>query len=179
MGYWRGLHANNGSWRTNQHVHIKDGGTWRDCKYVYIKDGGVWRKVFEYHHDLITEGTTYTSPEQNFHSRDGAPAQGYGYFKFDTTNGWMTRSWVHQDSGGFTADSGWITGSSSASANQADAKVCIPTKDSSHSVPIVMMQGDHYSGEWFCIWDYSGVITNVEDATSEPAGWIGNHSTGC
>lgn len=176
MPYIQGIYNNDAAtWRKAKKVYVNDSGVWRDVQRAYVNDGGTWRKFWEFNSGTsgspIVIGQEYTSGVLNFHSRDGAGAQGQSWFKYDATNGWMTRSWVHQDSGGFTGDSGWVVGNSYANANQADVWTCIPNESSGNHTPKASMNGDHYSGNWYCLWDYSGVYPTVQDVTSPPSGY--------
>lgn len=154
----------------------------QDVKKLILDGAVIWEKP------LFPPGI-YPSPEISFTSKDYLPARGRGYFKYDNTHGWMTRSSIYQSSGGITADSGWCIGSSYARAGNSITKVCIPENGYNMTVPRVMMTGFHSTGpasymrtSWFCVWDYSGVFPTVIDAKSAPAGWkptFGNYLSGC
>ena len=173
MPFHQGIYANDsGTWRQSRSVHVNDSGTWRWAKRVYVNDSGTWRLVHAMAN--INLDTIYTSPTLDFTSRDSAGAQGVGYWKWNTTvDAWQTRSWVHQDSGGFTGDSGWVTGASHANANQAHTYVCLPTKTSDQWTPPVSCVGNHYGTYWYAYWDNETVYPTVDgtNPTSQPSGW--------
>jgi len=178
MGYLQGIYVNDsGTWRQMKKLYVNDSGTWRDIQRAYVNDGGTWRKIWEFNSGTsgspLTVGTEQTSGSLNFTSRDGMSANGQGWFKFDATNGWMTRSYVYQSSGGFSNDTGWVTGGSCGTANQATTKICIPDKDSTFHTPVVQCNGNHYGSNWYARWDWSGQLSTVNNSSTQPSGWVG------
>jgi hypothetical protein len=162
-----------GAWRTVIAPYVNVAGTWKKCSDIYVKVNGAWQRVFSRFN--IEDNTEYTG-YLNFTSRDWAGAQGQGWFKFVPGSGWWTRIYVHQDSGGFASDTGWVNGSTAASANQICSIMILPTETSTHSVPILECRGNSYSNFWYARWCYSNELSTVENVTSRPAGWFG---TGC
>jgi len=170
MPYINGSWINDsGTWRVARKLYVNDNGTWRFVKQAWVNDSGTWRR----YHAMpdITWDTEYNSGNLTWTSRDTMPANGTGYWKYDSTNGWMTKAYVYQSSGGFSTTTSYVVGSTSAAANQADIYVCVPTSTSVVSTPSVSCQGDHFSNQWFAYWDYETAYPTVNNVTSTPSGW--------
>lgn len=178
MSYLLNLSVNDsGTWRTPHTIYVNNSGTWQQLNTAYINDNGTWRKVYERYNGILDD-TEYTGTT-TFTSRDGAGAQGQGWFKYVPGTGWWTRAWVHQDSGGFTGDSGWVNGNSSSNANQADSCMIVPSSSTVFSVPVLQNQGDHYSGQWYARWCHTAEVSSVNNVTSPPSDWYGNYNYSC
>lgn len=177
MSYLLNLSVNNGVWVTPHTLYVNDGGTWRQINTTYINDNGTWRKIYERYNGIL-DNVEYTGTT-NFTSRDGAPAQGQGWFKYVPGSGWWTRAWVHQDSGGFTADSGWVNGNSYVNPNQAGSCMIIPNGSTVFSVPVLQNNGNHYSGQWYARWCHTPEVSSFNNAGSVPADWYGSSSYSC
>jgi len=186
MGYLQGIYVNDsGTWRQMKKLYVNDSGTWRDIQRAYVNDGGTWRKIWEFNSGTsgspLTTGSEKTSGSIGFWSRDGAAANCQGWFKFDATNGWMTRSYCYQASGGFSNNTGWVTGGSCGTANQTTAKMCIPGKNSTFHTPILECNGNHYGYDWNSLWDWSGQLPGADSMDNNlPTGWVGpERGCGC
>lgn len=118
-----------------------------------------------------------TSGNQDFHGRDSAGANGQGWFRFDPSTGWESKTTVYQDSGGFSGASGWQVGNAYSGANQSRSYVIIPDHLNGLTWPMVHMVGNHSSSFWYVLWDYSDTYADVADVTSAPAGWLTNNVT--
>lgn len=184
MGHYLGISVNNsGTWTTPYAISVNDSGTWRKIKQIYVNDAGTWRSVYEFW--TIDPDTTY-SATATFTSRGNGSAYATGYFRWvDTTDatftskGWWTRTFVYQNDGPFSSDTGWQAGSTTTNANQAQGKMWIPTKTSLGgnssliSVPTLQAQGSHDGNIWYARWNYSGEVSTVNNViNSKPANWI-------
>lgn len=184
-GYFLGVNVNNGSWRTPYGIYVNDSGTWRQAKAVYVNDAGTWRQVYSFYPGINVNATFSSSA--NIYSgtaycrgRDGSSSYATGYFQYTADQGWWTRVFVHQDSGGFNTDSGWNKGTTgSIWANQTYATLFVPTKPGSgnqslFSVPTLEVAGYGSGGNYQGRWCYSGEVTSFgpQSQSSQPADWI-------
>lgn len=119
----------------------------------------------------LSYGQVITSGSKSFTTRSYVGADAQGWFKLDSTHGWMTRSYVNQHDFG-TSDTGWVVGPSRTHSNQSHCWVNIPSADNNLIYPIVNMQGGHYQEFWWTVWDYSGIYENLTNQPSTYGGMI-------
>lgn len=183
MGFYLGTSVNvSGTWQNPYAISVNDAGTWRKIKQIYVRNAGTWQSVYEFW--TIDPDTTYSSTV-TFRSRQGT-GTATGSFRWVattdatfTSKGWWTRTQTtQQDSQTFTGDSGWLAGTSSSNANQAQGKMWIPTKSGTGnsgliSVPTLQAIGTDFGNTWYSRWNYSGEVTSFESSlNSVPADWI-------
>ena len=182
-GYKLGVYVNNGSWRNPYAIYVYNAGAWVQTKAVYVNDSGTWRQVYAFYPGINVNSTFSSSSNIYsgtcyYYGRDTSGAYTTGYFQYTKDNGWWTRAFTHQDSGGFNGDTGWVNGSSGAAwANQSYGETFIPTAPGSgnqslFSVPTTEGQGYHYGGRWYGRWCYSGEVSSFNYATSTPSDWV-------
>ena len=115
------------TWDRANVMNVKVAGDWKFVRKVWTKVSGTWKPVMCVPEidEVIDLGTL------NFTSRDNASANCQGWFKYvggdlTSSSSWESRVTVSQASGGFSSDTGWVSGMASAVANQAQGAFKLP-----------------------------------------------------
>lgn len=115
------------TWDRANVMNVKVSGDWKPVRKVWTKVSGVWKPVMWVPEidEVIDLGTL------NFTSRDNNSANCQGWFKYaggdlTSSSSWETRVTVSQASGGFSSDTGWVSGMASTNANQAKGAFKLP-----------------------------------------------------
>ena len=115
------------TWDRANVMNVKVSGDWKPVRKVWAKVSGVWKPVMWVPEidEVIDLGTL------NFTSRDNNSANCRGWFKYvggdlTSSSSWESRVTVSQASGGFSSDTGWVSGMASTNANQAKGAFKLP-----------------------------------------------------
>lgn len=121
--------------------YVNDGGTWDrlNVMQVYASGGfkrvrkawtnvsGIWKPIMWVPevNEIIDLGVI------TFKSRDNQSADAQGWFQYQggdvtSASSWSSRVVVNQSSGGFSSDTGWVSGMASTNANQAKGAFKLP-----------------------------------------------------
>lgn len=177
------------TWDRANVMNVKVSGDWKPVRKVWAKVSGVWKPVVwvpEIDEEIYLGHRTFTS-------RDSQDATAYGWIKYkggDVTdsNSWETRAKVTQFSGGFSSDTGWVTGMAHAQANQSTAKFKLPSpteydlstagagwrSEYGACTPVLHGRGSHYSAYWMariCYCNTEISQNNTYQTTANPWGY--------
>ena len=115
------------TWDRANVMNVKVSGDWKFVRKVWTKVSGTWKPVMWVPEidEVIDLGTL------NFKSRDNASANCQGWFKYvggdlTSSSSWESRVTVSQHSGGFSGDTGWVSGMAATNANQAQGAFKLP-----------------------------------------------------
>lgn len=178
-GFSRWYVNDGGTWDRLNGMQVYVSGEFKRVRKAWTNVSGTWKPIM-WHPELnevIDLGTL------NFTSRDGQPASGRGWFKFvggDLTDSssWESRVTVQQNSGGFSSDTGWVTGMAGTNANQANGKFKLPhptdydqggstwASEYGACTPVFHVAGSAYGGIWnarkcYCNSDLDVSSTNT------------------
>jgi len=116
------------TWDRANVMNVKVSSDWKSVRKVWTKVSGVWKPVMwcpEIDEEIYLGSITFTS-------KDSQSAVGHGWIKYlggDVldADSWSTKATSSQTSGGYSDDTGWVTGMAWAQANQSTAKFKLPS----------------------------------------------------
>tara|TARA_X000001382_G_scaffold127447_1_gene115319 strand:+ start:1469 stop:2089 length:621 start_codon:yes stop_codon:yes gene_type:complete len=126
-GFSRWYVNDSGTWDRLNGMQVYASGEFKRVRKAWTNVSGTWKPIM-WHPELnevIDLGTL------TFRSRDNSSSSCQGWFKFvggdlTSSSSWESRVTVSQASGGFSSDTGWVSGMADASANQARGAFKLP-----------------------------------------------------